>query len=662
MALALLDLVSDDDTGVGLDIDTGTNTHYRLKVGRKVRRSDGIDWVDDVYFDSGTGRTDGEPFRPPVRLVVPASALDPRGAYAQLFTAKGAAGLAAAHSRVVPLRRGGWSVPMSTAYGQPRRVACRTAQQEYARPASLGDLLGQILKIAAPVAVKLMGPGTSPPGPADPQTDMLAGLIRSLLGALTGAPAALPAPPPAAVPASAPAAVPASAPAALPAPGILRPAKSLEGNRFARPLIFGIDDAAIATLLGPIIKIIPDLLNSANQNRLQLRQANNKLVTDILSEVNRRLLLNQVLEARAQAPAQGAELEALARLLQQAGVATAQSVPPLLTGIPGVSRQAVLTFVTADPVTWNGKPYPVFAHGRPVRLRVRLDVTGTPPKGPLPRAILTVTLKRPGDEAVLHRTTARLRDVVAGTELAAELSAVETARLPTDSPLVACAELRWRGRTGENVYRAYGSAELVLVSGWFLQSRGDADADERELTDLVRFRDFWHKVWESPAAAGGKRLWELDVTARYTFLIATDQDTNGLMETRIQRVADDLDGVTESVTGRLKSGIELSPVTLNGLLPQWSGGVPLDESRLSAFRTARFARDNAVEFVRPVRFRGRHGERGAVWVGAVLRRVAFTLASAAGTDENGQVTNLMTETARFPMPVAARLLALKARQ
>jgi hypothetical protein len=31
-------------------------------------------------------------------------------------------------------------------------------------------------------------------------------------------------------------------------------------------------------------------------------------------------------------------------------------------------------------------------------------------------------------------------------------------------------------------------------------------------------------------------------------------------------------------------------------------GVPLDESRLSAFRTAQFARDNAAECVRPVRF------------------------------------------------------------
>ena len=56
-------------------------------------------------------------------------------------------------------------------------------------------------------------------------------------------------------------------------------------------------------------------MNAANQQRLQTQQANNKLITDALAQVNQRMLMEQLLAA--QQKAQGDQAAQLAALQQQ---------------------------------------------------------------------------------------------------------------------------------------------------------------------------------------------------------------------------------------------------------------------------------------------------------------------------------------------------------
>src|SRR4051794_12132879 len=121
---------------------------------------------------------------------------------------------------------------------------------------------------------------------------------------------------------------------------------------------------------------------------------------------------------------------------------------------------------------------------------------------------------------------------------------------------------------------------------------------------MNQFRAFWNKVWESPsldATRGSgdekKYLWELDVNAKYTVLLAPEHDANGLMETKILKVKSDPGSLTNKIEGRMKAGIELSMAEVNKLLSLWDAQ-PLDGPRLEALSTAAFAKANAGELVR----------------------------------------------------------------
>jgi len=69
-------------------------------------------------------------------------------------------------------------------------------------------------------------------------------------------------------------------------------------GQFSRPFIFGIDDALLGAMIGPIVQALPQLMNSANQKRVQMKQADNKLMSDIISDINRRRLLEQLVQAQ----------------------------------------------------------------------------------------------------------------------------------------------------------------------------------------------------------------------------------------------------------------------------------------------------------------------------------------------------------------------------
>src|SRR5262249_11729535 len=101
-----------------------------------------------------------------------------------------------------------------------------------------------------------------------------------------------------------------------------------DGDGFSRPFIFGIDDALIGTLVGPIIKVLPELLNPANNAKVQMKQADDKLMSDIVSDVGKRLLLLQIANSQ---PVANASPE-LQKQLQQAATAPSPAEGGVATG------------------------------------------------------------------------------------------------------------------------------------------------------------------------------------------------------------------------------------------------------------------------------------------------------------------------------------------
>jgi hypothetical protein len=688
MALAILDLVDVGNAAARFNIDTGTNRLYQLKVGRSFLNRSGIDWIDEIAHATApaTNENGGSLFNSSKEVALPSAWFSDGARFVQLFTFKSRDHRAPAFSRVVeipgrialpanlPMRSYRAAMSLSATFEQARRVRARTAADVMARSTSIDDVLASIVKLAAPIVSSLLksdpgganggkpaDAGKDKGGGTDPLAKVLATLLRSLFGDTGGA-----------------------APAT---------AKSLSiggdphRNRFAdsdyaHSFIFGVDDALIGALAGPILQVLPQLLNAANQQKIQSKQADNKLISDLVSGVNQRLMLQQLAAAQpAAGAAQSPEVAKLVQLLQQQGAAGApaagapapapavpQSLSLSASNSATLSARAVLSFQLAPSLTWNGVQRPLFARDSNLCLKVQLDVGDPVPKAPLPKAIIKVVFKDAADHSALFEKTFKQKGIAAGTPLPLDFSAADLARLPANKALEVIAEMRWLTASGE--YKALGSSEIVLVGKCILKSQGSAVANEVELTDMKRFRPFWNKLWESPvldsAGKGSdddvKYLWELDANTKYSVILSPDHESNGLMETKLLKAAADPESLSVKTTGRMKAGIELSLAELNKLAPLWSGQAALDADKLEALKTADFAKANAAELITSLKLSGRAGERGMVWAIPVFNLIECTLSSVSKTDDSGQVTALADETIRFPLPVSVRLIGLKSRR
>jgi hypothetical protein len=723
MALAWLNVLDVGRNALRFAIDTGTSRYYQLRVGRARSTREGVDWVDGVYLTTPiTPNEAGGSLLPATREVtVPASRLDRGDSYVQLVTYKASDGRGPAFSDVVlvpgaPQLRGRLArgdlpdygmapmtptLPMSVSrsMGTPstapepfqtvRKIPCVQSPDLLARETSIEDVLSGIVRVAGPVVLKMLGTdgasggasggGTAGSGNASdssPVAGVVSFLLKTLLAGLQPS-------------ATAPAANPTSPPNPTNPPKettkSLSASPALAENRFvaakrtewSQPFIFGIDDALLGTIAGPLLNVLPQLVNAANQQRLQTQQANNKLITDALAQVNQRMLMEQLLAAQQKAQGdQAAQLAALQQQLQALAEASdkpkaqslALSAPASASSAPSAtpSRRATLAFVAADPLQFHGKPHLVFARSHDAELKVRFAVGDPVPASPLPRAILAVTLKGTHHPADWVKVERQLTSVAANSVQPITVTQADLAKLPANRRIAVIAELRWPGSSGP-AHCATGSADIVLVDKYFVRERGATVGDERELTDMGQYRPFWNKIWEAPAldavnrSNGGraKSLWELDVNARYLVLLSPHEHANGVMETRINASPSDPDEIRLTTSGRLKGGIELSVDEVNKLAGLFGGQTPLDADRLAALRSHAVAHAESGEFIASIKLKGHANERGMVWVVPVFRLAEFTVSAIQKTDDSGQVVAVTNETVRCPIPVAARVLGLR---
>lgn len=726
MALSSLRLDESNSRGHFLVLDTGTSTHFRLHLGKEVRHEQGFVLLDGPYWSSPlrVNANAGKHIDTRFRFVLDPALVTESGTFVQLESCRGPDGRGAAWS--VPVRLPGFtrvpatrpiprgrvramSIPdlvgpgaTSSQFAAPRIAPLRSAQETFSRPASVSDLISQVVQAAAPIVMNMLNqpPGSTSQPNTDPAAALLSNVLRTVLGALSQPPTSATAP---TTPATTSAATPATPPAAtpsVPAAPVVAPVGTAEGaaapvrmasvemaqvNRFlppgsrSEPMIFGIDDALIGALAGPVlanvagplIQLLPQLLNSANQAKIAREAQTNQHISNLLSQADRSLLMRQAIAAQNMPVNPGvtsSDLEALANLLQafasapsptgtQAPLARAASIETPRKSVPTASK-AALTAVCGPAVTRLGAPRVCFAREQATTFRFRLDVGAAGPKVALSRAILTICIREPGAaQSVLERSV-RLTDLLPGSEIKVALTGDETRALPVDADLEVLASLRWK--TPARTYQASCSRIVVLTSRAQVKSRGELVGDPVELVDMNRFRSFWNKVWSSPTTGDDGAplpLWRAELALRYSVVLVAGDRANGLMESRLQAGPAE-SGLRVKVMGRLKSGIEVSVQELNKLLPLWPGEQPLAPTDLAAFGVKGWLAGQGGDTVHQVKMEGRKGRNGLVWVVPVVRLRTFTLADGVEVDPYGQIVATRDRDVRFPVIESVRFLGL----
>lgn len=725
MALAVLRLLHSDDGQINFKIDTGTNKYYYLKVGRSLTDINGVKWADDIigktrlkenkasssFYDSSfTERIDRNLFSNDI-------------CYVQLFSFKTKDGISPGFSKVVKVNTGFFQkrrisdtfsisnvqneITMSDYnISQFRNVPHYDAGSVLSKQSSLEDILAGVIRVAGPIVMGLLNGSQSAGGaapaaagsPAAPSLGMFNTLIDSLLRGL-------------AAPGSAPAAAPVAS--AAPAPAAAAPARQQSvsmsfsnGDHYAHPFIFGIDDAILASLVGsvagPVLQVIPQLLSANNQAKLQNHQLNNRMITDLVADVNRRMMMQDFL--RNQQPGASPNLQQLLALLQQmpasdssaiAPIPPIDPIPPIAPVQPAapaaaaaarpatsgarslsvaetaplqtVSDKTVLSFEHGAKQQLFGKDRNIYRLGAPIKLRVKFNVTEPAPKTPLPKAIIKVIF-RDDKHNTLFEKLFKQKDVLPNSVIELSIIESEITRVPLNVPVQVFAEMRWL--TSQNrEYKTMGNSELVLTNGYFIKEQGKFVYEEKELTDMNVYRSFWNKIWESPVIDkinesndGTKKFgWELDGNLKYSIVLSADHDSNGLMNTKKLVAEKDPDKLTDIMEARMKGGIELSISQLNKMSSMWDKRQPLPNDKLAAFKTQAMVQNNAGELIYNIKLKGKKAERGIIWIVPVLKLANFTLSKIKNTDANGQITEVDTEEVQFPLPFAARILGLKSK-
>ncbi len=687
MALAILHWEANERGHYRFKIDIGTNNFFKFNIGRNTDIKGGLKWVTDTvrstpfkrrrkdFFFGDTGE----------EILLPINYFDENNCYVQLISAKDEHGKSLAVSDIVKvpfsLRRVNTtdfgissiaSIPMSNLTFNPSRKISHN-YQELSHQYSIEEIIGSVARVVLPVAVNMLTQSTGASattgapaagGNGSAQMNNITGILTTILRAL------------------------------LPALSGISTQQStfhqsdISSNRFnggnyeyAKPMVFGIDDALLATMAAPVIQqglqLLPQLINATQQHRLQILQANNQLMTTLAGDVQRRLMMQQMLQNQApgQPASQTIDPAVLAQLLamlqaQPAVAAPAVPAPAAPAPAPAVavahslsaiaytlSNNVLLTFENLEMQKYMDHDTLILQKSDKILFRIKINVPNNP-KRPLPKAIYTFYFKDVVTKKIYLVKTFKKKDIIANTVTEFDFSKNELVNVPLQNVVEIFVEMRWQTADGKE-FKAVNSCNSVFVGNYFLQSQGAAVSQEKELNDMKVYRSFWNKIWQSPVGGKSKFSWELLIDLKYTISISPDHVSNGLTDTKLSVEAKDKESLIDTTAGKMKAGLELSLTELNKLMDGWDGERLLDDEKLSALKNLDFTRNNAAELIYNIKLKGKSYEQGNIWIIPIFKMFDITLSKIENTNEYGYVNRVSPARVKFPLPVSTRILGLK---
>jgi len=715
MALAILHWKAAESGHYRFKIDIGTNMFYKFNIGRNTDTRGGVAWVTDVIHATPFkmkkssfffGDTSEEVLLPKnyfgesvisertQRPLTENAAHDSfiankrtvytndHNCYIQLISAKDEHGKSLAVSDIVKIPfavrdintadfgiSSIASMPMNHLAFSPSRNISQN-YQALSHQYSLEEIIGNVARVILPAAVNMLTQATENTSNANTamgntansaQSTNIAGLLSSLLRAL------LPSSPNVSTQQS-----------TFHQSDMTSNRFSSANSPFSNQMVFGIDDALLATMAGPIIQqglqLLPQLINASQQHRLQVQQANNQLMSGLAGEVQRRLMMQQLLQNQTQGqpatqtidPAVLAQL--LAQLQQAQPTAAAPPTAPIAPAIVSahslsnavaytLSNNVLLTFESLEMQKYIGKGTLVLQKSDKIIFRVKIN-TPTTPKSPLPKAIYTFSFKDTITQKIYLVKTFKKKDIIANTISEFDFSKNELINVPLQNALDIFVEMRWQTKDQQE-FKAVNSCNAVFVENYFLESQGTAVSQEKELNDMKLYRSFWNKIWQSPVTGKSKFSWELQIDLKYTISLSPDHPSNGLTDTKLSVEPKDKESLIDTTAGKMKAGLELSLSEINKLMDGWDGEKLLDEEKLSALKNLDFTRMNAAELIHNITLKGKSYEQGAIWIIPIFKLFELTVCKIENVNEYGYVKDITPVKIKFPLPVSARILGLK---
>jgi len=654
MALALLRPRGWDGEQVHLDIELGSNRFYSYAIGDgELDRSGG--------FAVLTNRKTVSELRGPIpdhpagraSLAIPAAAFDRDNRYLQLASFRTADRKGPAFSEVLKVAPGaasrGDELPaIPTGLGSTMQASTQRqpapftyAEAQHLSSAMFLDGLLPFIQRALPVVSDLLpaigglfgigakGNGAASPAAAKPG-DLIAQLLK-LLEEVVGKPAAT------------------------------SGAKSLAlGDAYSQAQIAPL--LAAAPMLTQLMPLLQQVLTPETVKSLIGAVSPKEVigaVTDSLKEVGKLgLENNKQLQDWLQKLAPSVDDAGLDRLLEgmslQECIPLARSLGAAPTPEAEAAAEPRYRRVRGVVVDFTGAAM-LLLRGR-TRLCYR---AGTALSFPLsvktPRSIhdarLVLLVKDPSTRRILARLRVAIPEVKSGP-LAPDpvLPAEELAALKPGQAYLVCAYLLWRD--GQKKVLGTSRSQLITLVGRYSFDRTEEDGAPIPLGDVVKHRDWWHKVWQGSFTSDFRRI---SLECKYYVAFEPDRAAQARLET-LTRLEEP---VEHKLAGRLKTGFIATPAGLNQLIPLISTQPQLTGDELEALRSPDFQE----RFHQAARFKaelhGRPGTTAALWIYPEVKLQKAVLYEATKVGDDGQVREFAEHAIHVPVPVLLHYLGAR---
>ena len=390
----------------------------------------------------------------------------------------------------------------------------------------------------------------------------------------------------------------------------------------------------LASLFSPLLQQSPGLfavnmdspmkmINALAERKYALKEFDDDYFNQLLSDSSRKALLEEYIHDGA-----------VAEIVKPVGLSFL------------ASNKLSIDFIQNDPVIVQGRPKYIYKPSPGIQLMLSVKNSDQENLSVIPKVIIQLMIKDSASLKLLLEKKFKLKDIALDAEIPLQVSKNELDRLPKNKDLLVSAKFVWQSNeTTENV-GTFSNHFIFLSEGYFLKEVKAAVSEEKPLHDRVLHGNFWHKVWEG---GGNNKRWQLELDTKYLCIYKYDKDTNGRIETRLQVDKDqEADQTRLKIIGKMKSGLEVSPVGLNNILPAIGNYPSLSTEQLKALMTDELEIQMNQESNLRIELKGRKDERGVIWVYPEVTIYEIILSKISATNESGQVISTMDENVFFP--------------
>jgi hypothetical protein len=395
--------------------------------------------------------------------------------------------------------------------------------------------------------------------------------------------------------------------------------------------------AALPALMPVLEKVLsPDMINAIGEQPVKLFNA--------ISDAGLKLSKQELDHLEKINP--GVDDPGFDSIVNSMSVKTSVSVKAKFSDAYSIEFTDVKTIVVA------GKDRVVYDRKQRIHIPVKVMTSGKTNGEKLthiPKGIFQLIIQDGDSMKVLLQKKFKLKDVTIGSSIQdITLDSDELKRLPLNKDLKL--ELTFNWKKGDKIQGTFRNHYIWVSDGYLYQRTGNNIKQHFALSDVSKFRNYWHKVWEGGPETHAR--WKVEFECKYYYQLNEKDATIKKLETKKKTVSDsaakpDEGDYRRKITGKLKSGMEISLAAYNELLSQHQL-TPLNPAQLTAFIGQDFVKESATAARASVDFKGKKGETAALWAYPEGNIQSYVLGKATTVSPSGMITAAQEEEVFFP--------------